>query len=421
MTQVDLAAAVRRAAQARGLRSGADKQRIRKWELDVTPDPESQAYLATVFDVPAETVTALGWPHWLPGATDAAPLPLGSHSTVPALREALDNAMDRRAFLTYSGTALAALALDWATTDPAGLTAALDGKPVDADLVTWLEETSAKLTALPTEQRQFTAALLDAHLATVTDLIDTGRYTTALGLRLHSLSSSLAQTVGWHRFDQGRHAAAGHFWHSALHSAHAAGDHDMGAGVLSDFAYQATWRGDPHTAVGILQRALTRARHPAARSLLHLRLARAQASLGDATDCRRSLTAAENDLDGISDNPLPAWCAWMSAADLAVDSGQCLLDLGQTTRAHQLIGEGLALLPAARSKTRAVFLTYEAASHLQLGQPDLAAAAARESLSLATKIGAPRCVQMVKNLAPGFAPYTTAQGVPELITLARAS
>jgi hypothetical protein len=111
----------------------------------------------------------------------------------------------------------------------------------------------------------------------------------------------------------------------------------------------------------------------------------------------------------------------MSAADLAVDSGQCLLDLGQTTRAHQLIGEGLALLPAARSKTRAVFLTYEAASHLQLGQPDLAAAAAHESLSLATKIGAPRCVQMVKNLTPGFAPYTTAEGVPELLTLARAS
>ncbi|MFD4790558.1 hypothetical protein ACFWN1_26600 [Streptomyces sp. NPDC058459] len=255
MTQVDLAAAVRQAARARGLRSGADKQRIRKWELDVTPDPESQAFLAVVFDVPAETVTALGWPNWLPGANDAAPLPLGPHSTVPALREALDNAMDRRAFLTYSGTALAALALDWATTDPAGLTAALDGKPVDADLVTWLEETSAKLTALPTEQRQFTAALLDAHLTTVTDLIDTGRYTTAVGLRLHSLSSSLAQTVGWHRFDQGRHAAAGRFWHSALHSAHAAGDHDMGAGVLSDFAYQATWRGDPHTAVGILQRA----------------------------------------------------------------------------------------------------------------------------------------------------------------------
>ncbi|CAM5534613.1 hypothetical protein STENM327S_04624 [Streptomyces tendae] len=32
------------------------------------------------------------------------------------------------------------------------------------------------------------------------------------------------------------------------HSAHAGADHDMGAALLSDLAYQASWRNDPRTA-----------------------------------------------------------------------------------------------------------------------------------------------------------------------------
>ncbi|MER6075050.1 hypothetical protein ABT187_40840 [Streptomyces sp. NPDC001817] len=52
---------------------------------------------------------------------------------------------------------------------------------------------------------------------------------------------------------------------------------------------------------------------------------------------------------------------WASEADLAVDSGQALLDLGDTARAHNLITEGERLLPSARDKTRSVFLTHRAA------------------------------------------------------------
>lgn len=104
-----------------------------------------------------------------------------------------------------------------------------------------------------------------------------------------------------------------------------------------------------------------------------------------------------------------------------MDSGQCLLDLSQAERAHQLIGEGMALLPGARDKTRAVFLTYEAGSFLKAGEADHAAAAAKESLTLANRIGAPRCVALVRDLLPGFKKYAGAEGVSELVHLARAN
>ncbi|WP_308039772.1 hypothetical protein [Streptomyces sp. PSKA30] len=67
-----------------------------------------------------------------------------------------------------------------------------------------------------------------------------------------------------------------------------------------------------------------------------------------------------------------------------------------------------------------MFLAYRAASYLDLKEPEPAAAAATESLLLARRIGAPRCVSLVDDLLPRFQPYAGAQGVPELLQLAAA-
>ncbi|MGW1507204.1 hypothetical protein ACWCQW_54135 [Streptomyces mirabilis] len=133
----------------------------------------------------------------------------------------------------------------------------------------------------------------------------------------------------------------------------------------------------------------------------------------------RALAAAEKHLsDAGTDRP--AWCAWVSDADLAVDSGQTLLDLGDTGRAHHLIAGGERLLPTTRDKTRGVFLAYRAASYLDLKEPEPAATAATQSLRLARRIGAPRCVNLVDDLLPRVQPYARAQGVQELLQLAAA-
>ncbi|MFE4703100.1 XRE family transcriptional regulator [Streptomyces sp. NPDC056738] len=407
------------AAARRGLRSGTDEARVRKWQRGVTPSEESQIYIAEALGWSPDIVRADDWPNWLPNGLIA----LGPRSSVPALREALRTAMERRTFLTISGAAVTALAADWATGSPDALTRTInDGKPIGEDLVTYLENSTTHLADLPTEQRQHTPALLDAHLATVTDLLEHGRYTPGIALRLHTLAASLSQTIAWHRFDQGHHTRASQHWIAGLHNAHAASDHNLGAGLLGDLAYQAAWQGDHTTAARILEHALTRAQNPAARSLLQLRLARTLAARHGPSERNailRALAAAELHLNDASTDR-PAWCAWMSEADLAVDSGQTLLDLGDTRRAHQLITEGEQMLPSARDKTRGVFLTYRAASYLDQEEPEPAAAAAAEALLLARRIGAPRCVKLVDDLLPRFEPYSHASGVPEFLHLAAA-
>ncbi|MFE4664603.1 XRE family transcriptional regulator [Streptomyces sp. NPDC056716] len=420
LTQVDLAAGIRAAAARRGLRSGTDKQRVRKWETDgVTPDAETQQYIADVLGIPSGVVSAKEWPDWLP----AAVVPLGAASTVPALREAL-RTVDRRRFLaTVPVAATLALAAEWAHAAPGAalIAKARDGKPVGDDVVALLEDGARRLTSLVTEQRQHTDALLDAHLRTVTDLITHGRYPQDLGARLHRLAGSLAQTAGWHRFDHGHHHDAAIYWVAGLHSAHALGDRDLGANALGDLAYQAAWRHDHTTAAALLRHALNRAEHPAARALLNLRYARALAAQGEKRETHRALNAAEHLLNTAVSQPRPAFCTWLSEADLAVDTGQALLQLGDTDRAHQLIEEGQNLLPQTRAKTRAVFLTYQAASDLERGEPERAAAATRESLLVARRIGAPRCEQLAQDLMPRFQPFRSTNGVTELLHLARAT
>ncbi|MFF8919126.1 hypothetical protein ACF08M_39000 [Streptomyces sp. NPDC015032] len=95
MTTRELVAGIQAAAARRGLRSGTDVARIRKWQRGVRPSEESQVYIAEALGLPADIVRADDWPNWLPLTADGV-LPLGPHSSVPALREALRTAMERR-------------------------------------------------------------------------------------------------------------------------------------------------------------------------------------------------------------------------------------------------------------------------------------------------------------------------------------
>ncbi|MEU3663988.1 helix-turn-helix transcriptional regulator [Streptomyces sp. NPDC032940] len=413
LSQEQLAARIRDSAARRGLRSGTDASRIRKWERGIQPDKDSQTYLAEALGLPASVIDG-PWPDWLP-LTDTGVVPLAPHATVPALREAL-RTVDRRTFLTVSSAALTTLTADWASAHSTKILSAQFA--TDGDLVDVLQTTAQQLTAADPAHHPHTTRLLHENLATVTDLLDHGSHSAATRHRLHTLAADIAHTLAWRRFDHGDNAHAAQYWIAALHNSHAIGDTDRGAGLISDLAYQAAWQGDHVLAGQLLTHALSRATHPAARSLLQLRLARTHAARHETRPALRALAAAEKHMNQTAGDR-PAWCAWLSDADLAIDSGQALLDLGDTARARQLITDGEHLLPTPRSKTRGIFLAYQAASHLDLKEPEPAAAAAH-SLQLARSIRAPRCIRLVEDLIPRFQPYRGTPGVTELLHLAAA-
>lgn len=417
LSQTALAARVRQAAARRGLRSGCDRTRIRKWERGTVPDADSQLYLAEALGLPPDAV-ALPWPHWLPRTLDGI-VPLTRHSAVPALREAL-TPVERRTFLALSGAGLTGLAGQWASLRPVEALADAGGSPGNGeDLVGILRASADRLSAAGPAHEQHTTGLLTAHLATVTDLLESGGHRPTVLRRLHILAADLAHTLAWRHFDHGAHPLAARHWIAALHNTHALDDTDRGAGLISDLAYQAAWRNDHPLAQDLLTHALARARHPAARSLLNLRLARSLAA--SPTPARkaalRALHSAEHDLNRAGTDR-PAWCTWMSEADLAVDTGQTLLDLGDTRPAHQLLTQGEHLLPPTRDKTRGIFLAYRAAGHLAHRDIEPAAYAATAALQLARCTHAPRCERLVQRLTPAFSPYAHHETVGRFLHLA---
>ena len=409
----DLARQMRQAARAQGLRCGTDRNRVWKWETDrVTPGDESQVLLADVLHVPRTEVARLRWPLWLPAF--GQPQPFGTGGIRAALREAVMDRIDRRAFLVFTGTALAATASQWVGTEPHRFAGALDGDALDAPMLDWLEQRTAELRSLSNSSAPLAAEMVALLLRAVVTTIDQARYTDRQGRRLHFTAASLAECLGWHRFDQARHAGAQQQWQAALHASHRADDRDLGAVCLSNLAYQASWMGYPGEAVQILQHAHRRTRSATARSLLDLRQARSLAVLGDRSGVIRTLGRADVELDRARPELAHESVAWMSPADLLADAGRCWLDLGDTTRAQAAITDGLALLDPTRTRTRTVFLAYRAEAALTTHDLPAAATDARTALDTALDTNASRCLDLVRALLGKFTPHTGHPAVADL-------
>ncbi|WP_018570711.1 hypothetical protein [Streptomyces sp. PsTaAH-124] len=62
-----------------------------------------------------------------------------------------------------------------------------------------------------------------------------------------------------------------------------------------------------------------------------------------------------------------------------------------------------------------MFRTYEARSLIRAGEVEQALAVSAESLDLAQRIGADRCVALVRDLGPEFRPYTAVDGVRDFL------
>ncbi|MEV7083975.1 hypothetical protein AB0N88_36390 [Streptomyces sp. NPDC093516] len=192
------------------------------------------------------------------------------------------------------------VAQQWAAIEPERVATALDGRRVDGTLVAWLESRTDELRALTNTNAPECTDLVHALLRTTIGLIDDAAYDHPTERRLHQVAASAAQCAGWLHFDQGEYAAAQRHWSAALHAAHAAHNRDLGAGILTDFAYFATWLDHPATAVSVLEHAHCRTTSPAARALLHLRRAGALAMLGD-----RSATSLSSPPSRTSTGPSP--------------------------------------------------------------------------------------------------------------------
>lgn len=202
---------------------------------------------------------------------------------------------------------------------------------------------------------------------------------------IFSAAAEVAQLLGWSAYDAGRHGVAMRYFTQGLKLAREAGDHMLGARMLSSLSHQANYLGRYHDAVSFARAAqsATLGRTTKTASAMFLAMeARALASLGDAAGISAALDRAEQAFDTRDPSSEPEWINYFDALELAGEAAHCFRDLGDGKRAKLFVADAIdpVLMP---SRTRALIQMVSAADSLANGEPHEAITLATEAVEIA--------------------------------------
>lgn len=266
-------------------------------------------------------------------------------------------------------------------------------RPLDGSVVEWLEAGVLGLRRL--DDRLGGAAVshrVEADLRLVSGLLARGAHTGAVQRRLLRVAADLAQLGGWAATDTGRHGAAQRHFLTGLRLAHSCADRALSVGLWGGLSLQAVVAGRPQDALAAAEAAVRAAggAPPAVRALAAVRLGRAHAAAGAEGPFRRAAAEAERQLDRSAGDPGPAWLYWLDGAELAAQSGQALLDLGQAAAARPLLEQALSVQDAAYVRDRALYSARAGLARAMTGDREGARVLAHDAADLARVCGTPR-------------------------------
>jgi tetratricopeptide (TPR) repeat protein len=339
-----------------GIPLATNRTTVWKWEQGQEPDADAQRVLADLLRVPDEQVRAEGWPRWLPvWEVTGLTAPWTEAGTVEALSDLVGSGrMDRRGFLTITGTALTGLAASWVDA-PSAFASALSGDRVTDTMVSTIEQRICTLRTL--DDQLGGARLLEqarGDLALVTGLLSGGRYTDRVRLRLYALAARVSHLTGWMAYDAGLRSAGQRYYVGALRSARTAGDDAFGAFILAEMGVHVSEAGRTAERVDLISTAIDNAPHSLSsctQSFLYLHKAEALSRDGYHRKAGTALNRAASLWERDAEEENPDWLDWFGEAQLRSTEGKVLLRSGQVERATSSLETSVA---SAAPRDRAV-------------------------------------------------------------------
>jgi tetratricopeptide (TPR) repeat protein len=297
----------------------------------------------------------------------------------------------------------------WLVTEPPQVVQRSGGRRIGENLVRAVEHRTAELRRID----DFVAggdlhALVVRELRATAALLREASYGETLGRRLLAATGELAQLAGWVLGDAGRYAAAARHYLLGVRAAHAAGDTVLAANLVSTLAYQVSNVGNPRHAVLLAQSADTGARSrttPKVRALLGERLAWAHARAGERRQAERALAAVETAYDSGSSTDDPEWGYWLDEDEISIMAGRCYVELGEAERAVRLLAGVLDTYDQRRTRELALYTSWLAEAHLQLGAIDEATAAATRTHDLTSRTTSARTDDRLTALRRKLRPF----------------
>ncbi|MET4657322.1 hypothetical protein ABID80_001014 [Streptomyces sp. PvP037] len=399
-----------------GISLATNRTTVWKWEHGQEPDADAQLVLADLLHVPHEQLRAEEWPRWLPvWEVTALTAPWTEAGTVETLSDLVGSGrMDRRGFLTITGTALTGIAASWVDA-PSAFASALNGDRVTDKMVSTIEQRISTLRTL--DDQLGGARLLEqarGDLALVTGLLSTGRYTETIRVRLYALAARVSHLTGWMAYDAGLRSAGQRYYVGALRSARTAGDDAFGAFILAEMGVHVSEAGRTAERVDLVTTAISnapRSLSPRTQSFLYLHKAEALSRDGDHRTAGTALNRAASlwERDVARENP--DWLDWFGEAQLKSTEGKVLLRSGQVERATSSLEISVA---SAAPRDKAVRSSRLAEARLAGGDLEGALDAANYGAGLLEEaVSSVRALDRLKEFSAWLEPHKRVLSVRE--------
>jgi DNA-binding XRE family transcriptional regulator len=218
------------------------------------------------------------------------------------------------------------------------------------------------------------------------DLLDV-----AISTSTFTAAAALSEMAGWMAHDAGDNAVAGQHFDRAVNLATVDSEPEVMVHLLASSAHLALHQGDPRRAASLAARGVHVLGQDRVSGQVHARLlamqARAAARLGDRKGSVASLTAAESILARRSNEPRSPWVSRFDEASLAMEAARSLHIGGDLVGAREQAERVIARRSPNRARARALGQLMLAATHLEDGRADEAAALAVEVLTATRHLG----------------------------------
>jgi hypothetical protein len=315
-------------------------------------------------------------------------LELHSGAWLPANSSELAELLREGAELPTNAATVTRLVPEWLVSEPPQVVEVRAGRRIGEGLVGKVERRIARLRRID----DFVAGgdlhnLVEQELRATSDLLREASYTELLGCRLLVAIGELCQLAGWVVGDAGQYDMAAHYYTVGVKAAHAADNPGLAGNLVSTLAYQVASVGNPREAVLLASSADHGGKQatPTVRALFKERLAWAYAKTGERQPTERTLADVETVYEHRAPGDDPEWVYWLDEDEITVMAGRCYVELGQADRAVPLLSGVLKHYDERHTRELALYTSWLAEAHIQLGEIDEAAATATRSLELSSQ------------------------------------
>jgi hypothetical protein len=332
---------------ALGIPLATNRTLVWKWRQGQEPEPDAQRVLADLLDVSPSTVATNPWPAWLPvWEVTGVTAPWTKAATLDVLADLVRSGrmnVDRRGFLTITGTAIAAVATGWATSADA-FAAAANGDHVTDELIETLTTRIESLRTL--DAKMGGARLLDqakGDLQVIETLLEHSTYTAEIETQLYSLAAQASYITGWIAYDSGLRSVGQQYYVAGMRAARTAGDDALGAFMLAEMGVHLSEYGDSAGRTKLVSTALETAgtkASPAVRSFLELHNAESRSRDGRHDQAQSALDRARKLWTGHRED-LPSYLEWYGDAQIASSAGKVMLRAGKIEEATSALARSV--------------------------------------------------------------------------------